>query len=502
MFKLVYMNLIKKLSKEELRNFKLYLRRIYANNEDNRLSKLANAYRLIKYKDDKEILEQVFPELNNNAFYKLKNKLKQEVSKSLLVLYHGRDDINTILNQLLLARILITKSDFNGAHKILADATKKANEIEVYDILICIYNELIQLSQHNTSINVNEILTAKFNILNKYREIDLINDKLAKFTYQLRQINNHNNNVSVLQELKKIEAEIEQNVHLKNSTTLQLQLQVVVRNILLQQQDFKAIVNYLKSKINDFTKANIFSKGNFKHKITMQVWVINALLSLSKFELALDEATVLEKDLLQDKKLYYPIFFWTLVQSKTIAYYYLNQPQQAIQLLEETVTNLKNDDNNLYKYPVQFNLAVVYFSTQNYKKGHTYLNYINDKKTELNNNKDFLINSKVLDVLFYYELKDLEFGIYKLNQLKDKHKYILNKPELELVKQFISILKNFFTKPYLSKRMEQKCLDFISKYPSAGTKRGINYAFWLEAKLKKVNYYNYILLNNIENEAK
>jgi len=495
------MDLVKKLSKEELRNFKLYLRRVYANNENNRLTKLANAYRLIKYKDDKEILEQVFPEINKNAFYKLKNKLKQEVSKSLLVLYYGRDDINTILNQLLLARISITKSDFNSAHKILADATKKANEIEVYDILICIYNELIQLSQHNTSINVNEILKAKFNILNKYREIDMINDKLAKFTYQLRQINRHNNDVSILQQLKIIEIEIEQNVHLKNSTTLKLQLQVVVHNILLQQQDYEAIVNYLKTKINDFTKTNIFNKGNFKHKITMQVWVINALLSLSKFELAIEEASRLEKDLLQDKKLYYSTFFWTIVQSKTIAYYYLNEPQKAIQLLEETVTNLKNDDNSLYKYPVQFNLAVVYFSTQNYKKGHTYLNYINDKETELNNNKDFLINSKVLDVLFYYELNDLEFGIYKLNQLKEKHKYLLNKPDLELVKQFISILKNFLVKPYISKIMYQKCLDFINKYPSTGTKRGINYAFWLEAKLKKVDYYKYILLNNINNDV-
>jgi len=489
------MDLIKNLSKEELRNFKLYLRRVYANKEDNRLSKLASAYRLNKYENDNEILQHVFTDLNNNAFYKLKNKLQREVFKSLLILHYGRDDINNILNQLLLARILIAKSDFNGAHKILANATKKANEVEVYDVLICIYNELLQLSQHNTSINVNEVLKAKSNIVNTFREIDLINDKIAKFTYQLRQINHQNSDVSILQELKIIEAEIEQNINLKNSSTLQLQLQMVVRNILLQQQDYETIVNYLKTKIIDFATRNIFNKGNFKHKITMQVWVINSLLILSKFEEAIDEAATLEQYLLENKKMYYPTFFWTLVQSKTIAYYYLNQPQKAISILEDTIKSIKKDDNSLYRHPIHFNLAVNYFSTKNYKKGHRYLNYLNDKGIEQSYNKDFLINSKVLDVLFYYELEDIEFGIYKLNQLKDRHKYLLNKPSYKMVKQFVSILKNLLIKTYISENLRKKCENFILKHHSVDANRGINYAFWLEAKLKKVDYYNYVLQN-------
>jgi len=103
------MELIINLTKEELRNFKLSLRRIYANNSDNRLSKLADAYRLEKYKDDQQILETVFPDLNKNAFYKLKNKLQNEVYKSLLILNYGKDDINTVTNQLLLARVLSFK---------------------------------------------------------------------------------------------------------------------------------------------------------------------------------------------------------------------------------------------------------------------------------------------------------------------------------------------------------------------------------------------------------
>jgi len=490
------MNLIKNLSKEELRNFKLYLRRVYANKEDNRLSKLANAYRVSKYENDQEILAQVFPNLNKNAFYKLKNKLQNEVFKSLLILHYGRDDVNAILNQLLLARILLAKSDFNGAYKILANATKKANEIEVYDVLICIYNQLIQLSQHNTSINVNEVLKAKATLLDKYKEIDLINDKLAKFTYQLRQVYHENRDVSILQELKIIETEIEQNVNLKNSSTLQLQLQVVVRNILLQQQDYELIINYLKTKIDDFTKGNIFNKGNFNRKITMQVWVINALLRLRKFEKAIDESAILQEYLLENKKMYYPTFFWTLVQSKSFAYYYLNQPQKAIQLLEDTIKNTKKDDNNLYSHSIHFNLAVIYFSIQNYEKGHKYLNYLNNKEVEFNKNKDFLINSKILDVLFYYELNDFEFGVYKLEQLKNKHKYLLNKPQYETVKQFVSILKNLLVKSFISTRMHQKCADFTQKYASTSSMRGINYGVWLATKLNKEDYYQFLLDNN------
>lgn len=491
------MDLIKNLSKEELRNFKLYLRRVYVNNEDSRLSKLADAYRVNKYENDQEILKIVFPDLNNNAFYKLKNKLQNEVFKSLLILHYGRDDVNAILNQLLLARILLAKSDFNGAYKILTNATKKANEIEVYDVLICIYNELIKLSQHNTSVNVNEVLAAKADLLSKYREIDLINDKLAKFTYQLRQIYHQNSDVSILQELKVIETEIEQNINLKNSSTLQLQLQVVVRNILLQQQDYELMISYLKTKIDDFAKNKIFNKGNFNQKITMQVWVINALIKLNRYEKVIDESATLEKFLLENKKMYYPTFFWTLVQSKTFAYYYLNQPQKAIQLLEDTIKTIKKENNNLYSHPIHFNLAVIYFSIQNYEKGHKYLNYINSKEVELNKNKDFFINSKLLDILFYYELNDFEFGIYKLEQLKNKHKYLLNKPEYGEVKQFLSILKDLLVKSFVSNRIRQKCTDFIQKYATPRSGGGINYSLWLSAKLIKEDYYQY-LLNEIK----
>jgi len=475
----------------------MYLRRIYANNEDNRLSKLVDAYRINKYENDRDILKQVFPNLNNNAFYKLKNKLQHEVFKSLLILYYGRDDTNSILNQLLLARILIAKSDFSNGNKILTNAAKKANEIEVYDVLICIYNELIQLSQHNTSINVNEILKAKASILEKYKQIDLINDKLAKFTYQLRQIN-QNNDISVLQELKKIEAEIEKNINLKNSPTLQLQLQVVVRNILLQQQDYKALIEYLKSKIDDFSNKNIFNKSNYKHKLTMQVWIVNAFLSVNLFEQAVIETTMLEEYISEKKKMYYPLFFMTLVQSKTIAYYYSNQPQQAIKLLEEAITGINRDNNGIYQHPILFNLAVIYFSTKKYKIGHKYLDYINTKEIEKNINKDFIINSKVLDVLFYYELNDFEFGLYKLRQLTNKHKYLLNKPDYDLVKQFVGILKSLLTKTYLSNKLIEKCKNFIQK--NDNSRRGLNYNLWLEAKLKKVDYYQHLLENNLTDD--
>jgi len=112
------MQLINYLDKEELRNFKLSLRRIYLNNTKNSLSELADFIKKNPNQDDAELHHNFYNNTNKNSFYKLKHKLNEEILKSLLILNYKKDDYNKILNAILIARIF----SFKGQYKI---ATKQ-----------------------------------------------------------------------------------------------------------------------------------------------------------------------------------------------------------------------------------------------------------------------------------------------------------------------------------------------------------------------------------------
>lgn len=493
------MNLIIKLTKEELRNFKIGLKRTYTYNSDNRLGKLADVYRSKKYKNDEEILENVFNDLSKNAFFKLKNKLKHEVYKSLLILNYRKDDINTLIDHFLLARIFLAKSDHQEAYKLLESAAKKAKEQEAYDVLLCVLNELLLLGNDYNVVNIPQILRDKNKCIIKIQEINYINDSLAEFVWKLKKTHSEHEDLSLLTELKHIENKIEQNESLKKSTTLQMQLQVVVRYMLLQKNDYLSLSNYLKNKIKYFSTNNIFNKKNYREKIVMQVWIINALYRLLQFEKVITEADILEKYLNEYNKMYLDKFYWTLVQSKSVAYYYLNKPKQAIAELQKAIEKYEIEDANEYsKYPIQFNFAVIHFSINQYKTGHSYLNFLNEKAGQKIKDKEFLLNAKLLDILFYYEQNDCDFALYKLNQLKIKHKLQLRNPQYNEVKQFLSILKKLFTKNYFTEALKTTCLKYINTKEPVFTNRGIRYTFWLEAKLNKEDYYQLLLRINAE----
>jgi len=413
------MELIINLTKEELRNFKLSLKRTYTNYNNNNLSKLADVYRVKKYKDDDEILKNVFNNLTKNAFHKLKNKLKNEVYKSLLILNYGKEDLNIIYNHLLLVKIFLAKSNHQEAYTLLKIAVKKAEEKEAYDILLCVLNELLQLGNDYTKVNVPKILRKKRNCINKLTEINYINDMLSEFIWKLKAISLEQESSSLLKELELIENEIEETESIKNSATLQLQLQIVVRNILLQKSDYAALVNYLKNKIQYFDTNNIFDRKNYI-----------------------------------DKEVAKP-----------------------------------------YKHLIQFNFAVVHFSIKKYKAGHIYMSFLTGIEAEKMKNKEFLITAKVLDILFYYELNDHEFAMYKINHLKNKHRPQLRNTQYIAIRKFINILYKIIKKGGFTKTLKTISTNYINENETSVTNRGINYSIWLKAKLNKEDYYKTLLKN-------
>lgn len=140
--------IINALNKEEIRSFKLYSGRINTGDGDNKTVKL---FDLIKYEGvdefDNSIVKQLFPAGNINAYYRLKNRLLNDIEQSLLLIHRSKDDRFNIYKLIELANVFRYKSNYHLAFSYLQKAEKKAKQAEHLDLLSIIYDEINELSK-------------------------------------------------------------------------------------------------------------------------------------------------------------------------------------------------------------------------------------------------------------------------------------------------------------------------------------------------------------------
>lgn len=248
-FRVVDMDIIRTLTKEEVRHFKLFLKRSNIKVADAPVSQLFDSFRKNKDKNDKTIHKEKFKHLKVNAFYRLKNRMLVDVKKSLLVLNYNKDDRILILNYLILAEIFLYKSQFEITYDFLSKAEKKAKEQELYSVLETIYEQMIALSHHYFDLPLLEIIKKKKAVNEKKNEINAINDMLAEVMWRLQKSNYGVKGMDIKDVLDNIKKKLDNIELLEQSPSLRIQMQKSIRMMLLQKGDFSSLHIYLSETL-------------------------------------------------------------------------------------------------------------------------------------------------------------------------------------------------------------------------------------------------------------
>ena len=122
-------DIIHHLDKEEIRSYKLFASRVQFENSDGKITKLFDLVKDKKHdEDDPELVKHLFGDYNHNAHYRLKNRLAEDVQRSLIMHHYNLDGKIKTINQILLARIYSYKGGFKQSFNFLKRAEKKAEE--------------------------------------------------------------------------------------------------------------------------------------------------------------------------------------------------------------------------------------------------------------------------------------------------------------------------------------------------------------------------------------
>src|SRR6185436_5465714 len=121
----VLQQIIAMMNKEEVRHLKLFMGRTNAG-EDRKDVELYDYIRQHNEEyDETKIQNKLYGSRDKNALYRLKNRLLEDVGKSLMLQYIDESDFNQVVHQLLLARFFLSKSQSQVAFHYLSRAEKK-----------------------------------------------------------------------------------------------------------------------------------------------------------------------------------------------------------------------------------------------------------------------------------------------------------------------------------------------------------------------------------------
>lgn len=492
------MDIIKALTKEEVRHFKLFLKRTNTKVSDAPVSKLFDYIRKNGGNDDKAIHKTNFKNLKDNAFYRLKNRMLVDVNKSLLVLNYKRNDSTLIYNYLILSEIFLYKSEYAITYNFLCKAEKKAVEYEYLNLLEMIYDKMIALSHHYVDLPLLEILGKQKEIIEKKKEIQPIKHMMAEILWYLRQSNFGSKGLNIIDELESIKKKLDNIELLKQSSSVRIQMQESIKMMLFQKGDFNSLLIYLRKTLNEFEEDKVFNKGNHNQKIVMLTWLINLSIKLLNFHLAYQYSEELKKSLHQYNNLYYETHIWTYYQCIFGACYYSNQLHRCLKILKTYANEEVLKDHSLYHTYFYINSAIVYYSLKDIKNANKYLNKLLEPVFFDALSDEMKLTVKIVELLFYFENKDYDYFNYSLKKIKKKYKKIFDLPQFDHQLNFLNVLAILGKDVMLENlKTEHIVNDFIANSPpfEVGKNEAIHYKSWLIALVQSKNYYKTLLAN-------
>lgn len=481
----ILQNMIGIMNKEEIRNFKLFINRTEKSTDRKDQILFDMIRKQYPRYDEEKVLQRLYDSGEKNALYRLKNRLMDDISKSFTLHYFHESEYSVVLNCLMLSRLFQNKGQSGIAAHYLNKAMRKATENELLEWLDIIYGEFIRLSHDTLEINPEEYIAKRKENRSKLNKVQEIDDILAALIYRIKVSQNFaKQNSKILKLLQKTVNDFANTREVKSSPVLRFKIYQSVSRILLQQQDFRSLEEYLLETYSTFSKEKLFNKSNHDTKLQMLTYLINSLFKNGKIDQSLAYAEKLRLAMEEHAKVLFDKYLFYYYNSLVINYS-VKDIEKAIATLHEARENQVIRKLPVYSVFIYLNLAVLNFERKNYKEAlkHLVKPMMQDAFKHLD--EAWHLKLAVFELLIRYELSDFDYLERKIIQVKKDYRQLLEQGEYSRQKKMIAIIGMMMESENIKKdKSLQKQANVLIESGSGSPDADIiNYAGWLKGKL-------------------
>ncbi|MBL57051.1 MAG: hypothetical protein CMP61_07690 [Flavobacteriales bacterium] len=479
--------IIQSLNKEEVRFFKLYSKRISSDDERKDLVLFDFIRKNGKEYDESKIYKKLYGEKSKNPFYRLKNRVAEDLNKCLTIQHYADSEEVQIHNLLTSVKLYSKKRAFDLSLHYLKKAEKLAQQIEAFDLLDIIYSEQIKLSQETLFINPEEVIQKRMknlDVLNSLREMD---DVLALVVHRTKTTQNFNSKQNpIVPLLEETVNSVLQNKKLIKGAKLRLKIYRSVSQILLQRHEYHALEDYLEKTFQDFNTEQLFNKSNHDSKLQMLTYMVNCLHINGKYKESLNYAELLKcamEEFGGEKKDQYLFFYYNALVNN---YGTLNK-EKAIEILMELKSSSWLQKTPYYEVFVFGNLAILNFEMGHYKKAVKNFHHLYLLESYKNTDESYKFKTEIAELIVRFELHDFDYLEYRIKQVRKDFKSKLDVRENEREKKLLEIIEELiYTNSIRSNKALKKKIELFVTHENKENRlysEMIDYNNWIKEKL-------------------
>ena len=470
-------NIIQSLSKQEIRFFKLFIKRT-----DNKKRKDVDLFDFMKKKGGDLKIEDALKKLetNTNNYHQIKNRLYHELNNSMVWQHIWKDNQSKSFSYVLLSRVYKNKGELELAFHYLKYAEKEAIDSELYEILSIVYTETIQLSHELISIDVDKYIALKKENILILSEIDDVDMLLAKVMYDIKTKQNFGKtDLSFFKIVKSKYINISKDKNLVNSARFRMRLFKMYSRLLLQERDYKSLEKFLIESYNEFEKDNLFNRSNHNEKLTLLTYLTNCLCKNKKHKESIKYAELLlismkEYDsFLHDKYLF---FYYNILVSN----YAKTDKDKALDYLNKASKNEVIKKLPSYTSFIYLNRALIYFHEDNFSQAQKNMTRLILQEDFLLLDKAFQLKILIADIIIRFKNGQHDI-IEKIKDIRKNHKQLLLDEEYVRDREMINIISKKINDEDVADD-KKRILSFMSDYDSEDLDI-ISYNIWLRNNL-------------------
>ncbi len=473
------------MSKEEQRNFKLFALRSHEDPDRKDLQLFDYIRKMGDDYQDRLALKHLYGSAARpNTYHRLRNRLTQEVGKSLALLHWDKDETIAAVHELALAMLYRKKMQFDIAEYYLRKAEKKVERLDLPELLDIVLGEYIALSFELSNINPEQYIQKRTENRRRLNQLWEIDNVLAMVNHRLRRSQNlGKGDASVLNILRKTVEEFSLDQKVMADPKFRFRVYDAVSKILLEQRDYVALESYLLETYDAFVQEGLFGKANHDTKLQMLTYIINALFKNGKTKESLVYVERLGTAMDQ---------FGQMLRSKYEFFYYnslfLNHSGEnvgeAIKVLErmqgvESIAAVPQ-----YFIFIYLNLGLMEYTLKHYKAAIKHVVKLRLHESLTAADDGFRLRIDIFELALRLELRDNETLDYRLQQVRHDYAALLASHAMEKDSEMLDLIGKLNQKQWAGTDtgLQKAITEFIERYPPDDTEL-FTYGEFLRGKI-------------------